>query len=188
MTWEGQLESATEAWRRFCRTLESTGTQALAKTLTHDEVDLAEGLRHLARMAQLVTLGSLENKDSCPPVPVAGAGPAPQNGRRQSSGPLPVGADQRERHFSAPRYPRFGSLGVHHPGTKRPHRTVTRFSCLTCKGAGRLVRGADLPHTSTGQLAAERTQHDGRPGTAVLRDAGRRRADGPDAGKPHIRR
>lgn len=67
MTWEGQLEAATDAWRQFCRALESTGTEALAKTLTHDEVDLAEGLRHLARMTQLVTLGSLENKDSAHP-------------------------------------------------------------------------------------------------------------------------
>src|SRR5689334_22997971 len=67
MTWEGRLESATEAWRQFCRTLESTGAEALAKTLTHDEVDLAEGLRHLARVTQLVTFGSLENKDSAHP-------------------------------------------------------------------------------------------------------------------------
>ena len=67
MTWEGQLQSATDAWRAFCRTLESTGTQALAKTLTHDEIDLAEGLRHLARMTQLATLGSLENKNSAHP-------------------------------------------------------------------------------------------------------------------------
>ena len=42
-------------------------TEALAKTLTHDEVDLAEGLRHLTRMATLVSLGSLENKDSAHP-------------------------------------------------------------------------------------------------------------------------
>jgi hypothetical protein len=67
MTWETQLGSATDAWREFCRTLESTGVEALAKTLTHDEVDLAEGLRHLARMTQLVTLSSLENKDSARP-------------------------------------------------------------------------------------------------------------------------
>jgi len=67
MTWDAQLESATEAWRAFCRTLEATGAEALAKTLTHDEVDLAEGLRHLARMTQLVTLGSLENKDGAHP-------------------------------------------------------------------------------------------------------------------------
>ena len=67
MPWESQLDSATEAWRAFCRTLESTGVAALAKTLTRDEVDLAEGLRHLTRMTQLVTLGSLENKDPAHP-------------------------------------------------------------------------------------------------------------------------
>ncbi len=67
MGWDQQLQTATEAWRDFCRALEATGSEALAKTLTHDEVDLAEGLRHLARMATLVTLGSFENKDSARP-------------------------------------------------------------------------------------------------------------------------
>jgi hypothetical protein len=62
-TWDGQLAAATEAWQGFCRALETTGTEALAKTLTHDEVDLAEGLRHLARMVGLTLIGSLENKD-----------------------------------------------------------------------------------------------------------------------------
>jgi len=47
--------------------LEVTGTEALANTLTHDEVDLAEGLRHMARMARLTLFGSLENRDPlCP--------------------------------------------------------------------------------------------------------------------------
>ncbi len=63
-TWDEQLATATAAWQGFCRALETTGTEALAKTLTHDEVDLAEGLRHLARMAALTLIGSLENKDS----------------------------------------------------------------------------------------------------------------------------
>jgi hypothetical protein len=67
MSWDDQLKAATGAWRDFCRALEKTGTQALAKTLTHDEVDLAEGLRHLTRMATLVSLSSLENKDSAHP-------------------------------------------------------------------------------------------------------------------------
>lgn len=61
--WDEQLATATGAWRAFCRQLESTGVEALEQTLTHDEVDLAEGLRHLARMSTLVLLGSLENKD-----------------------------------------------------------------------------------------------------------------------------
>jgi hypothetical protein len=65
--WDEQLETATDAWRQFCRTIEATGAEALAKTLTHDEVDLAEGLRHLARMSTLALLGSLENKDAAHP-------------------------------------------------------------------------------------------------------------------------
>ena len=67
MSWDEQLAAATEAWQGFCRALATTGTEALAKTLTHDEVDLAEGLRHLARMTTLTLIGSLENKDSLHP-------------------------------------------------------------------------------------------------------------------------
>ena len=67
MGWDEQLQEATAAWRAFCRTLEETGAEALAATLTHDEVDLAEGLRHMARMTQLALLGSLENKDATHP-------------------------------------------------------------------------------------------------------------------------
>jgi hypothetical protein len=62
-----QLEAATEAWRRWCRTLEEVGARALADTLTDDEIDLAEGLRHLTRMARLTLGGSLENKDTAHP-------------------------------------------------------------------------------------------------------------------------
>ena len=62
-TWDERLTTATDAWRAYCRALEVTGVQALTETLTHDEIDLAEGLRHLARMSNLVLLGSLENKD-----------------------------------------------------------------------------------------------------------------------------
>jgi len=61
------LERVTDAWRQFCRTLETTGTDALAKTLSHDEIDRAEGLRHLARMSTLALFGSLENKDPLHP-------------------------------------------------------------------------------------------------------------------------
>ena len=63
-TRDDRLEAAVSAWRDFCRALEATGTEALAATLTDDEVDLAEGLRHMARMARLVTMGSLENHDA----------------------------------------------------------------------------------------------------------------------------
>ena len=66
-SWDEQLGAATGAWQAFCRTLEATGVEALTKTLTHDEVDLAEGLRHMARMVQLVGISSLENKDTAHP-------------------------------------------------------------------------------------------------------------------------
>lgn len=65
--WDEQLASATSAWSAFCRTLETTGTEALSKTLTHDEIDLAEGLRYMARLSMLSILGSMENKDSFHP-------------------------------------------------------------------------------------------------------------------------
>ena len=67
MSWDDQLESATAAWQEYCRALEATGTEALARTLTHDEVDLAEGLRHLTRMVRISLMGGLENKDSLHP-------------------------------------------------------------------------------------------------------------------------
>lgn len=65
--WDQQLAHACDAWRDLCRALERTGVEALTATLTHDEVDLAEGVRHLARMAQLALAGSLENKDPSHP-------------------------------------------------------------------------------------------------------------------------
>ena len=37
---------------------------ALAATVPGDDLDLAEGLRHLARMTHLVLLGSFENNDT----------------------------------------------------------------------------------------------------------------------------
>ena len=67
MTADDRLDAATEAWREWCRALETTGVEALAATLTDDEVDLAEGLRHLGRMARISLMGALENKDSAHP-------------------------------------------------------------------------------------------------------------------------
>lgn len=59
-----QLARAAEAWRTWCRTLETTGLAALTDRITDDEIDLAEGVRYLARMATLNLLGALENKDT----------------------------------------------------------------------------------------------------------------------------
>lgn len=64
MTRDEQVAAATSAWKDFCRALETTGTEALSTTLTDDEIDLAEGLRHLARMATLTLFSSFENTDT----------------------------------------------------------------------------------------------------------------------------
>lgn len=64
MTSPEQLDAATRAWRDFCRALEHTGAEALSKTMTHDEVDLAEGLRYLTRLTHLALMSSMENKDA----------------------------------------------------------------------------------------------------------------------------
>ncbi|HNC70374.1 MAG TPA: hypothetical protein PKZ77_07810, partial [Pseudomonadales bacterium] len=73
--WDEQLEDASEAWRRWCRTLEGVGLQALRQTITHDEVDLAEGLRHMGRMARLVLQVTMENRDSAHPYLWRSLGP-----------------------------------------------------------------------------------------------------------------
>ena len=43
--------------------------------MTHDEVDLAEGLRHLARMARLTTVSTFENTDGGDPYLWRALGP-----------------------------------------------------------------------------------------------------------------
>lgn len=67
MTTDDQRQAARDAWSGFCRALETTGLAALDDVLTDDEIDLAEGLRHLARMSTLTLFGSFENKDSAHP-------------------------------------------------------------------------------------------------------------------------
>lgn len=62
-----QIEMASDAWSRWCRALEETGLAALRSTMTHDEIDIAEGLRHLGRMSWLALSGAAENKDSNDP-------------------------------------------------------------------------------------------------------------------------
>ena len=62
-----QIELASDAWRRWCRTLEETGIAALHATMTQDEIDLAEGLRYLGRMSWLALTGAAENNDSNDP-------------------------------------------------------------------------------------------------------------------------
>lgn len=59
-----ELEAASDAWRRWCRTLEETGLEALRKSDSEDAIDLAEGLRHMARMSRIALLSALENADA----------------------------------------------------------------------------------------------------------------------------
>ena len=73
--WYEQLASATQAWRDWCAALADTGAEALRNTMTHDEVDLAEGLRHLARMARLTTVSTFENTDGGDPYLWRALGP-----------------------------------------------------------------------------------------------------------------
>jgi hypothetical protein len=64
MTWDEQLEQATSAWTDFCRSLERVGNEALADCITHDEIDLAEGLRYVSRLARLTLTSAAENNDA----------------------------------------------------------------------------------------------------------------------------
>jgi hypothetical protein len=62
-----QVEQAKAAWRRWCATMESVGLDALENSLTEDEIDLAEGLRHLGRMSRMCLSAGLENTDPVHP-------------------------------------------------------------------------------------------------------------------------
>jgi hypothetical protein len=62
-----RLSKATRAWREWCAALERTGVAALEQTLTHDEIDLAEGLRYLTRISRLALLSGMENDDAVHP-------------------------------------------------------------------------------------------------------------------------
>lgn len=61
---DDQVTAASEAWSRYCRSIEQTGLDALRASMTADEIDLAEGLRHLTRMVRLTTNGPLERFDA----------------------------------------------------------------------------------------------------------------------------
>jgi hypothetical protein len=73
--WRTKLARASQVWRDWCAALERTGVAALEQTLTHDEIDLAEGLRHLARMARLTLLTNMENDDAAHPYLHRSLGP-----------------------------------------------------------------------------------------------------------------
>lgn len=65
--WEHRLGEASTAWSSWCKAVEAAGLEALSKTITHDDIDLAEGLRHLARMARLTLFSATENRDTANP-------------------------------------------------------------------------------------------------------------------------
>ncbi|MFN8027223.1 MAG: hypothetical protein U0W40_12935 [Acidimicrobiia bacterium] len=73
--WDAQLEAATAACRTWFETFSDVVAVALRNTLTHDEVDLAEGLRHLARMVRLTTFSGFENNDGGDPYLWRALGP-----------------------------------------------------------------------------------------------------------------
>ena len=84
--WEANLAAASDAWRRWCATAEAAGLAALANTITHDDVDLADGLRHLSRMARLTLQSSMENADPERPYLWRALGPDLKMGGDNPSG------------------------------------------------------------------------------------------------------
>jgi hypothetical protein len=82
----GHVAHAQEAWRQLCRQLESTGARALAETLVAAEIDVAEGLRYLTRIACLCLEIKVENTDAVHPYFGRNIGPT-----RKMGGDNPVG-------------------------------------------------------------------------------------------------
>ncbi len=81
-----RLERATAAWQQWCATLEQVGTAALANTLTDEDIDFAEGLRHLTRMARLTLAGGMENNDPLHPFFDRSLGPTLKMGGDNPAG------------------------------------------------------------------------------------------------------
>jgi hypothetical protein len=77
---------AAEAWRRWCAAIEEAGVTALERTLTDDEIDAAEGLRHLARMVRLTLHSGFENNDGERPYLWRALGPDLKMGGDNPSG------------------------------------------------------------------------------------------------------
>ncbi len=81
-----RLARATSAWQQWCATLEQVGTAALAKTITDEDIDFAEGLRHLTRMARLTLAGGMENNDPLHPFFDRSLGPTLKMGGDNPAG------------------------------------------------------------------------------------------------------
>jgi Protein of unknown function (DUF1214) len=69
------LDEARQAWQEFCRRLDATGQEALAKSVVPGELDLAEGLRYLTRIACLCLEARMENTDGAHPYIARNIGP-----------------------------------------------------------------------------------------------------------------
>ena len=73
-------EQTRDAWFAWCDALRATGDEVLAKTITDDDIDLAEGLRHLSRIARLTLESYMENVDTAHPYLDRNLGPTKKLG------------------------------------------------------------------------------------------------------------
>lgn len=79
-------ERAITAWTEWCAALERAGRRALERNMTTDEIDLAEGLRHLARLSAMSIDSAFENGDAQHPYLALSLGPT-----RKMGGDNPLG-------------------------------------------------------------------------------------------------
>jgi len=70
-----KINHAKQHWQAFCQSLEKTGCTALDNLHIETELDLAEGVRYLSRIARLALESELENKDSSHPYFQRSLGP-----------------------------------------------------------------------------------------------------------------
>ncbi len=70
-----KVAAAKQHWQKFCDSLASTGLQALDNLHIDTDLDLAEGVRYLSRIARLALESELENKDSAHPYLQRSLGP-----------------------------------------------------------------------------------------------------------------
>lgn len=61
---KGSIEKTQKSWSEFCRTLEKTGNTALENMVEPSELELAEGVRYLTRIAGLCLDSEMENVDA----------------------------------------------------------------------------------------------------------------------------
>ena len=186
MTWPENLYTATGAWREFCRALETTGVDALAKTMTKDEIDLAEGLRYLTRIAGLAAFSSMENLDSAHPYLWAALDPHRKMGGDNPQGlylQAPINGTDTYRLRGDRGSARWVSIIVSQDGLDRFGEALF-LPDFEFDDDGKL-RGHDFPHAQSGELAEKLRDHQRHSHSTVLRQCERCHADGIDHRKPH---